>query len=184
MQNLEQLKTKADQLATEIAANDAANAAEHAAAVELLHKVIAIAKPAIRAVGDKAMDWQNKQGTGYSENRTILIGEGCEKNADWKFSGEYIQIGDGHVIRQDGSTNYKPQKSMVTRRVYGGYGNGGGFTVQSEVYDVDLSAESAATIQEWITEICLKVAAAGSRKGATKAALARAEKLKALAALL
>lgn len=158
MQNLESLKTKADQLATELATNDAANAAEHAAAVELLNKVIAIAKPAVRAIGESYRNGDDLDSEFNLGGRSIkLFGRRMFTSTTW------FQDGDVHLT-VDGlmAVSTEPETLLP----------------------VDMSEWKAAGILEWVEIICSAIASAGSRIDATKAALARAEKLKALAALL
>ena len=108
MQNLEQLKTKADQLATELAANDAANAAEHAASVELLHKVIAIAKPAVRGVGDKFMVrevWGSRcesVDVHYSGGRVIALNGGFGAGKRETGTGNFAYHGTDYALNERG----------------------------------------------------------------------------------
>ena len=184
MQNLEQLKTKADQLATELAANDAANAAEHAASVELLHKVIAIAKPAVRGVGDKFMVrevWGSRcesVDVHYSGGRVIALnggfGAGKRETGTGNFAyhgtdyalnerGEIIEVEwSGHLSQWDGATSER----------------------KADVKVVTADEFTADRIGKMVGRLCDAITSAGSRADATKTALTRAEKLKALAALL
>lgn len=61
--------------------------------------------------------------------------------------------------------------------------NGSELLMIAEVADLNLADESLEDIERYTSRICSAITSAGSRADATKAALARAEKLKALAAL-
>lgn len=175
MENIEAIKTKAEQLAAELAANDAANAAEHAAAVALLNRVIEVSKPALRGIGDKlqaADDATLKSGKRFELNRAINLSRSSNHFA---FNGDTVLLQTGELKtiavkyqREDyGYDEYATHISWAGCVEFEGFANW-------SLHEIKVAMEKIAD----------KIERAGSRADATKAALARAEKMKAIAALL
>lgn len=175
--NLQALKTKADALGTDLAANDAANAAEHAAAVELLGAVVRIAQPAVKAIGDKCR--------GVSGRALILR---------HKRTGQGYAVAEGRLLTffYDGTDQtHEIDDSVIAltpeglrEMVYSGTWSGDDDAIVAATREVDLADHSTVGLEQWIDAIREAVERAGTREKATTAAIARADKMRALAALL
>jgi hypothetical protein len=162
--NLETLKIKSDQLAAELAENDAANAVENAAICGLLAAVISIAKPAIRAIGHDLRDEHDQDFV--VAKRAINLSRAICHTA---YNGDRLLCSDGSV-----------------RTVVVDCTRSGEFEIDRGVGRlVDFSGVLSTYEAKYATEKIIDlIERAGSRADATKAAILRAEKFRAITALL
>lgn len=185
--NLVELQTKTAAVVADFEQNQAAIMSEHAAAVELLRKVVAIVRPAIRSIGDSPII--------SDESRAGQAGD-----KQLRYSGRVLSV-TGEVIKAnrrggqrgdtdgeyDGGYSAINESGEIVEFVYsGGWSlySGSLCAYSCKIRPVNLSTIPTDRIVMWIGDICTAVDAANPRVKSTAAARVRAEKLNAIAALL